>query len=341
MLLMLRAIFSSRITQGWQQGQNIAPQGLSLLSFLSPTIQLIPTSFQLLGILGSMKGITSNSVASECALKLYETGETVMFNRTEPQLFTQFAAHFVSDTDQPQSCNFANFVPFGEDTPLQRAEWIKFLGVFMNLEFRANQVYNAVKQNYLCLTKVAANITRSFKPIVAWMTYSDSVWSFTNEVYKLKYVEDAGGENIDNSISKMTYNTSNPDDLEDLHAILCTVDVVIDETVTVDPANYNQSTFLQNINVEDQSCFAFLSNQSLWRFDKRVQNLTALDWFDGAVSQPQLVLADFVELLFPTANYTTTYFRNIAKGEGMISIGASMCARDISTPLEPTILPCQ
>uniref|UniRef100_A0A453J6G0 Uncharacterized protein n=1 Tax=Aegilops tauschii subsp. strangulata TaxID=200361 RepID=A0A453J6G0_AEGTS len=39
----------------------------------------------------------------------------------------------------------AAYVPSEEDTPLQRAEWIKYLGTFTNSEDRANAVYDAVK----------------------------------------------------------------------------------------------------------------------------------------------------------------------------------------------------
>ncbi|KAH0718170.1 hypothetical protein KY285_014201 [Solanum tuberosum] len=314
---------------------------IPLANYSIETDYFFPVSFfELLGLLGNLKGITSTYVASQCVLKLYQDGQVESINKTDHQQLAQYAAHFIANTDEAQPCNFATFVPIGEDAPLQRAEWIKYLGVFANMEYRANQVYDAIKENYLCLSK-AATSRNSLKPTVSWMEYKDGVWSFTRDSYKLKFVEDAGGVNVDDSINKVTYNMSNPDDLEEIHAILCTVDVVIDETYSSDPAVYNGSTFLGNINLEDQTCFAFLTNQSIWRYDKRVQNSVVLDWYDGAVSQPQLVLSDIIEALYPTGNYNTTYFRNIAKGEGIISIGPEMCERDTSIPMEPTVVACQ
>ncbi|XP_004503097.1 uncharacterized protein [Cicer arietinum] len=309
------------------------------LSNFSVDTDSFPVSFlEHLGLLESLKGITSDTVAAPCVLKLYKEGQIEKLNKSDYQMLTQFSAHFFSDTNQQPACNFATSVPFSEDTPLQRAEWIKFMGAFANVEARANQVYTTVKENYLCLAEIAKTRT-SFKPTVAWMKYDDGVWSFTKEPYNLKYVEDAGGEILDASINKHTYNVSDPDDLEELHAILCTVEVVIDETLTYDPVNYTSSTFIQNLNVEDRSCFSFLTNTSLWRYDKRIQS-SSLDWYNGAVSQPQLVLADLIEVLFPTGNYTMTYFRNLVKGETPINIGPEMCDRDTSSTMDPTIVPC-
>ncbi|XP_073158730.1 uncharacterized protein [Henckelia pumila] len=315
---------------------------IPLANYSVDTLYFPVSFFELLGLLGTLKGITSEYVASECVLKLYNNGQLQMINKTQPLSLTKFVAHFISDMDQSQSCNFATFLPMGEATPLQQAEWIKYLGVFANLETRANQVYDAIKTNYMCMSKAAMSKKASFKPIVAWMDYSNGVWSFTKDKYKLKYVEDSGGENIDDSINKVTYNISLPDDLDVFNAILCTIDVVIDETRTSEPVSYNASTFLQNLNVEDQSCFAFMASQSLWRYDKRFyQNSVALDWYDGAISQPHLVLADVIEALYPTGNHTTTYFRNIAKGEGVVNVGPEMCNRESDVPMEPVTIDCE
>ncbi|KZV30123.1 hypothetical protein F511_19666 [Dorcoceras hygrometricum] len=85
-----------------------------------------------------------------------------------------------------------------------------------------------------------------------------------------------------------------------------------------------------------------MASQSLWRYDKRLyQDSDALDWFDGAISQPHLVLADLIEALYPTGNYTTIYFRNIAKGEGVVNIGPEMCNRERDVLMEPVIVPCE
>ncbi|KAL3525091.1 hypothetical protein ACH5RR_013463 [Cinchona calisaya] len=159
---------------------------IPLSNYAIDTVFFPVSYFELLGLLGNLKGITSDLVASPCVLKLYSEGTIGIVNKTEAEQVSQFSAYFISNTDQAQGCNYATFDPIGEDSPLRRAEWIKYLGVFANLETRANQVYDTIKENYMCLSRVAANKTASFKPIVAWMEFEDGVWSFTKEEYKLK-----------------------------------------------------------------------------------------------------------------------------------------------------------
>ncbi|XP_054819979.1 uncharacterized protein LOC129318976 [Prosopis cineraria] len=93
------------------------------LSNYSVDTDSFPVSFlELLGLLGSLKGITSDLVASQCVLKLYQDGQIEMFNKTDEEKLAQFAAHFSGDADHLPACNFATFVPFSEDTPLQASK---------------------------------------------------------------------------------------------------------------------------------------------------------------------------------------------------------------------------
>ncbi|KAL6589823.1 hypothetical protein ACP70R_050215 [Stipagrostis hirtigluma subsp. patula] len=290
---------------------------IPLANFSVDTTSSPVSFFELLGVLENLKGITSNQVASPCVLQSYTSGNVLLVNRTDAQQLSQFSAHFMSNTDEDKGCNFAAYVPYEEDTPLQRAEWIKYLGTFTNSEDRANAVYNAIKTNYLCLSKAAAKLSTRFKPIVAWIEYAQGMWTFVKESYNLQYITDAGAEIVDATITNKRFNSSDPEDMDNFHAILCTVDVVIDQTYASEAGAYNLSTFLENINVSRDSCFSFVSNRSIWRFDKRIGDSRSLDWYDGAISQPQLVIADLIEIFFPTGSYTTMYFRNLAKNKAV------------------------
>lgn len=70
-------------------------------------------------MVGSLKGITSDSITSECVLKWYLSGVIEFVNKTDAQQLTQFQAHFLSTAEGQQACNFAAFLPTEEDTPLQ------------------------------------------------------------------------------------------------------------------------------------------------------------------------------------------------------------------------------
>jgi ABC-type Fe3+-hydroxamate transport system, periplasmic component len=54
---------------------------------------------------------------------------------------------------------------FQEDSPLGRAEWIKFIAVFFNATREAGEVFNAVESKWNKLTALAADLD---KPRVAW-----------------------------------------------------------------------------------------------------------------------------------------------------------------------------
>jgi hypothetical protein len=73
----------------------------------------------LLGVAESLKGITSDQITSEFVLQLYTSGNLQLVNKINIQQFSQFNAHFLTNVDEEQACNFAAYAPSDETTPLQ------------------------------------------------------------------------------------------------------------------------------------------------------------------------------------------------------------------------------
>lgn len=102
--------------------------------------------------------------------------------------------------------SFTNSIAFtstSETSPLARAEWIKFVALFFNEERAANEIFQGIRDRYLCRRQTALQAALSpgkTKPKVAWTSWytynSVSTWTLALPGYKLNLAHDAGADVI-------------------------------------------------------------------------------------------------------------------------------------------------
>lgn len=80
-----------------------------------------------------------------------------------------------------------------EESPLGKAEWIKFLGTLFEKENVAEQFFTTVENEYNRLQKLAAAATNKPKVLVG-SPYKDSWWIPGGESYMANLIADAGGD---------------------------------------------------------------------------------------------------------------------------------------------------
>lgn len=306
----------------------------------------IPVAYlELLGVVNLMKyaEVSTGYISSPCVQKLAASGaikdlSDPFFGNATLYSIEAAQVNAVIDADQTPN-NFTNLVSFdasGDPGPLKRAEWIKFLALFFNLEARANTVFASVQASYQCLN---GSVNATSKPVVAWLSYYLGAWTVSSSTYKLQLDSDAGALNVP-ATSIRLYNMSLAADVTAFKALLTTLDVVIDESYAADPTTYTLSNFTSSINLTSADSYKFLANSSVWREDRRTSAGGGLDWFEGALPQPQVVLKDLIGVFHPSVATNFTYFRNIAKGENVTVLTAADCTGNPTALLDPVVIAC-
>lgn len=213
---------------------------------------------------------------------------------------------------------------------LNRAEWIKFIAAFFNLEPLANERYDAIKASWTATSqRVAAS--NSVTPKVAVASYSSysSAWMIDTAEYKKDLVTHAGGEMLEPTTTSFSDSAS-------IREVLKGVDVLIDETYAVDPSSYDAAAFKQSFGFTDADVssgdWPFLTNQKVFRTDKALSagafGSVGQDWLEMSIPRPDLVLEDFA-YIFHGASVadidTTRWMRDVMSGENVVTYSASMC----------------
>ncbi|SHE98312.1 iron complex transport system substrate-binding protein [Mariniphaga anaerophila] len=80
-----------------------------------------------------------------------------------------------------------------EETPLGKAEWVKFFGAFFQKDEKAQQFFEQVEDEYNTLKKVAGEASENPKVLVG-SPYKDSWWIPGGKSYLANLIADAGGD---------------------------------------------------------------------------------------------------------------------------------------------------
>jgi iron complex transport system substrate-binding protein len=177
-----------------------------------------------------------------------------------------------------------------ESTALGRAEWIKYLAVFLNEERTAQRRHGEVTARYRALAARAGAIPDAARPLV--MTGRGSFGNFVvagGRSYVAALIRDAGGRYVwadDTAAGTRTI------DLEAQLGRAANADIWI---------NGGGWRDLEAM-VEDEPRYALFKayrQRQVWVYERRLTASGANDYWSRSVSRPDLVLADLVKIFHP------------------------------------------
>jgi iron complex transport system substrate-binding protein len=178
-----------------------------------------------------------------------------------------------------------------EPTALARAEWIKYMALFLNEERQAQQVYSATKSRYRTLSAKAAATPRETWPLV--MTGVSTRGTFViagGRSYVAALIADAGGRY---AWADNTATGSATMELEAQIGRAANADVWINgggwktlATMIGDEPRYAE--------------FKAWRQGQVWVYDRLGTPSGANDYWSRSISHPDLVLADLVKIFHPS-----------------------------------------
>lgn len=175
-----------------------------------------------------------------------------------------------------------------EDSPLAKAEWIKFFGVLFNKEKEADSIFNQIETNYLEAKKLASQIKR--KPTVLCGAMQKDIWylpnGLSNEAQLLK----------DANINYLWSDTTGKGSLG------LSFETVFEKGKNADfwisPSHYKSMNALQNSNPHYEKFEAF-QHKKVYTFSNTTGKTGGVLYYELGTARPDLVLKDLIKICHP------------------------------------------
>ena len=179
---------------------------------------------------------------------------------------------------------------FVEQSPLGRAEWMKFIALFFNREADAAAQFEVVASEYLAVAELTAALEE--RPSVLLGSVYNGTWYVAGaESYMAKMLEDAGAAYLwsdEGSVGAL------PLDFESVYAVAAGVDFWLS------PDNSFWFTVEDVLESDPRyGDFAPLKNGQLFNNNARVNENGGNTYYEEGAAHPEKVLKDLVKILHP------------------------------------------
>ena len=189
-----------------------------------------------------------------------------------------------------------------EETPLGRAEWIKFFGVLFDKEKEADSIFKTIENNYLSAKKIATKAT--LKPTLLSGGLFKDVWNLpAGESYEATFLKDANT----NYLWK---------DSKGKGSLALNIENVFEKgknaEIWVSPSYYGSLSQLEKANDIYPKFKAFI-NSNIYSFVNKRGEKGGISYYELSPARPDLVLKDLIKIAHPELleDYDFTFFEKL------------------------------
>ncbi|GJD15135.1 ABC transporter, periplasmic-binding protein [Rivularia sp. IAM M-261] len=176
-----------------------------------------------------------------------------------------------------------------EDSPLGRSEWLKFTALFFNKEKEAEQIFGEVAKKYDEIA-AKAKAVKTRPTVFVGFNFKGTWYMPGGNSYAAKYLEDAGAN----------YLWSNE---KSRGSLPLSFEAIIDRATNADYwLNMSQKWKSKaDILAEDTRYgdFKAVKTGNLYNNNARVNESGGNDYWEGGISNPDIVLSDLIKIFHP------------------------------------------
>lgn len=187
-----------------------------------------------------------------------------------------------------------------EETPLGKAEWIKFFAPFFKKEAKADSIFRSIAHNYQDAKALAAKAQKT-PSVLSGALYKDIWYLPGGKSWAAQFITDA---NADYLWKDSTASGS----------LSLSLESVLEKSYNADfwvsPSQYGSYNELKEAN-RHYAQFAPFKNKNIYTYANSKGPTGGLLYFELAPSRPDLVLKDLIHIFHPDLlpNHSPTFFK--------------------------------